>query len=138
MRISKYNRRYWGYSLLAAVAAIPFALFMGYASRTDLFGDNIWLSFGVFIILGAAVWSLNLLWWRKMDDVHKQGQVTSWYWGSLSGAFAFLIWLIVSNDHHTSYSMGAFHMLIVQFAVSLLLYGIWKWRGGIVSGGSKL
>lgn len=134
---SKYDRRHWAYFLLAVVLAIPFAMFMGYSSRTDLFGDNFWLTFGVFVTLGIGVWSVNLFWWRSLDDVHKQGQLTSWFWGSLFGGFVFLIWLIASNDHHTPYSTGAFHMFLVQFAVFAVLYGIWKWRGGIFTKGGE-
>jgi len=135
MRISKYDRRHWGYLLLAVVVVIPFGLFMSYASRTDLFGGNVWLSFGVFIALGSAVWSINILWWCNLDDVHKQGQLTSWYWGGMFGGFAFLIWLIANNGHHTPYSTGAFHMFLVQLALGVLLYGVWKWRGSFVGRG---
>ncbi len=134
MHFSKYDRRHWGFFLLAICAAIPFALFMRYATRTDLFGDNAWLSFGVFITLGTAVWSINLLWWRSLDDVHRQGQASSWYWGGLYGGFAFLIWLIASDGHDTSYGAGAFHMLVVQLVLGGMLYGIWKWRGGFIPG----
>lgn len=137
MSISKYDKRHWGYFLLAIVAAIPMALFMGYASRTGLLGDNVWLTFGVFITIGTGVWWLTIIWWRTLDDVHKQGQLTSWYWGSAYGGFAFMIWLMATNSHHTSYSEGAFHMLLTQFAVAAVLYGVWKWRGSSFGPGAK-
>lgn len=129
MQISKYDRRHWKLFLLPLLAVIPFAVFVEYAMRTKLFGDNVWLTFGVFVVLGGAIWSLNFPWWRSLDDVHKQGQLTSWYWGGLTAGFVFLVWLVANNTQSTDYGRGAFHMILAQLGLALVLYGVWKWRG---------
>lgn len=129
MRISKYDRRHWKFVLMALLAVIPFGLFLSYAMRTKLFGDNVWLTFGVFLALGGAVWSLNFLWWGSLDDVHKQGHLTSWYWGGMTGSFVFLVWLIANNTQSTDYGLGALHVILAQIGLALVLYGVWKWRG---------
>lgn len=137
MPFSKYDRRHWGLLLIALALTVPFGLFIGYASRTNLLGDNIWLTFGVFLALGAGLWAITILWWRSLDDVHRHGQMKSWYWGSSFGGFAFLIWLIASNEHHTPYSEGAFHMLVIQIGLALVLYGVWRLGGSGIGQGSS-
>lgn len=137
MFFSKYDRRHWGLTLAALALTIPFGLFVSYASRTNLLGDNVWLTYGVFLALGAGVWALTILWWRSLDDVHRHGQMASWYWGSLFGGFAFLLWIIANNDHHTPYSEGAFHMFVAQFVLGLVLYGVWRLRGSAFGQGSS-
>lgn len=129
MRVSKYDRRHWGFSGLALLLTIPFSLFIGYAARTDLLGDNVWLTFGVFLALGGCIWSINYFWWGSLDDVHKQGQLNSWYWGGLTGVFAFILWIIANSAQQTDYGRGAIHVVLVQLGLALLIYLVWRWRG---------
>lgn len=137
MGISKYDRRQWGYVGLSVLVMVPLALFMGYARRTDLFGDNAWLAFAVFLVLGAAVWSINILWWRSLDDVHQQGLMSSWYHAGFLGAFAFMLWMTANNIHKSAYGEGAMHMFFAQVAAGFAMYLWWKWRGSAFGPGAK-
>lgn len=136
MLFSKYDRRQFGLVALCVAVMIPFSLFMGYALRTELFGDNTWAAFGVFIIAGAVVWSINLVWWRSLDDVHQQGLQGGWYHGGFFGAFAFVLWMIANKVHKSDYGEGAMHMFFTQVAAGFLVYLWWKWRGSSFSSGS--
>lgn len=136
MRISKYDRRQWGYVVLCVALMLPFGLFAGYALRTDLFGDNVWLAFGVLLALGAGVWSINLLWWRSLDDVHQHGLMSGWYHGGFFGAFVFLLWMIANKAYKSDYGEGAMHMFFAQVAVGFAFYLWWKWRGSSFSSGA--
>lgn len=135
MRISKYDRRQIGYVALCAALMVPFGLFAGYALRTNLFGDNVWLAFGVLLALGGVVWSINFLWWRSLDDVHQQGLMSSWYHAGFFGAFAFMLWMVANQMHKSDYGEGAMHMFFTQVAAGFLMYLWWKWRGSLLSGG---
>lgn len=137
MRISKYDKHNWGYVGLCVAVMVPLALFMGYVLRTDLFGDNVWLAFAVFLTLGAGVWSINILWWRGLDDVHQHGLMSSWYHAGFFGAFAFLLWMIANKTHKSDYGEGAMHMFFAQVAAGFAMYLWWKWRGSSFGPGAK-
>lgn len=48
----------------------------------------------VFVAITGLAFVCNL-WWQNTDDIQKQGQMISWWWGGTFGAIAALMTLVV-------------------------------------------
>lgn len=81
------------------------------------------LGLGMLILAGA--WP----WWNKTDDLQKQGQLISWWWGGTAGALAMLIVLITLTGRHSDMSLGAIYIFMAEFAGMVVAYLVWKIRG---------
>lgn len=80
------------------------------------------------LLLAAAggLWAC-MPYWRTVDQMEREAQTTSWFWGGSAGAIAGLFALTaagVSKDM----AMGAALLAIIQFAGFLLFYFGWRLR----------
>lgn len=114
---------------ICAAATIVFGISAGYLSRIGEPGEHLWITYPVLLLLGAGLFALVWRWWRSLDDVQKGGQLSSWYWGGCTGAFAFLLWLIASREQHSEFGMGAATMFGTQVAGFVIMWLVWKIRG---------
>lgn len=116
------------YALGLWVAAVA-GIMIGKAVPTGTGVDNSALAllaaFGLWGLLLATTW----LWWRRIDDVQRQGQLVSWWWGGLSGALVTVAYLLATFGRHDDVSLGATYVFFGQFAGYAIVWLIWRCRG---------
>ena len=77
------------------------------------------------VVLAITCW----LWWQKTDDLQRQGQLISWWWGGSFGAVAGLIVIVGLTGRHSDISLGATYLFFAQFAGMAVVWVAWKLRG---------
>ena len=119
-----------GWLLVLAIAG-SFAFNLGVWKLVSLGGlsGNFWITFPLFLLGFGAIFAFCMPYWRRLDDVQKQGQLTSWYWGGMAGAVLMLAWLVAMGAHRSEFGMGAGIMLLVQTTGFAVAWGVWGLRG---------
>lgn len=92
-------------------------------------GQDFWLIFPLLLLVAAAIMLVPMPWWNKLDDVQKQGQLTSWYWGGMAGGLVVLMWIVAATGPDSPVSKGAVAMFLGQGAGFAITWAIWWWRG---------
>lgn len=85
------------------------------------------LAFVAIVFVAIAVW----FWWKNTDDLQQQGQLISWWWGGNFGAVIMLVCVVVLTGRHSDLSRGAFYLFCAEFGGMLIVWLIWKLRGGL-------
>ena len=117
-----WAQRKWGVLSLTTAAALGLAV--GYLTEGDRFGLSPILTF-VFLLGLAALACVPLApWWNRLDDMQKQSQYESWYWGGTIGMLLGLLGLIASVDAQSEMAKGGLIVVMAQF-VGYVLYSIW-------------
>lgn len=124
-----YKQRMWALAALAIATSVPVGLVMGVLGRDIASPSNIWVVVPILILLFAVQFIAVWPWWKRLDDLQKQAHLTSWYWGGMSGAVLWVIWLVANKMHHTDFGMGAVAMFSAQFAGFCVYYLFWWIRG---------
>ncbi|MGB7372928.1 hypothetical protein [Pontixanthobacter sp.] len=114
---------------MAILTSIAVGVVMGMVSRDIASPSNIWVVAPILIVLFAVQLIAIRPWWNHLDDLQKQAHLTSWYWGGMSGAVLFIIWLVANTMHHSDFGMGAGAMFFAQFAGFCAYYLYWRVRG---------
>ena len=128
MSRTNYSRRLRKTTLLAFLGPLAFALPGAFLLRNVVPGEHFWpvLIVGLLTV-GAAFWAC-IPWWRTMDDMQKQGQMISWYWGGMAGGIGMLIWLIAALGNLSPQVQGAIAMMAGQVVGFLIFWAVWMWR----------
>jgi hypothetical protein len=122
---SRLRRATW----LAFGGAVIAGLIVGRIARSSAPGENFWLIFPLLLLVGALALLGTWPWWRRIDDIQKNGHMLSWYWGSTVGAVILLMWVIAATGVNSDVTKGATAMFMAQGLGFLVVFGSWSWRG---------
>ncbi|MEO0420301.1 MAG: hypothetical protein AAF249_15675 [Pseudomonadota bacterium] len=124
-----YQRKFWLFAALAIGSSLVAGVVIGTTIPASGAVANPALVLPFLFMVVGVVMFLSWQWWRVTDDVQKQGQLNSWWWGGNLGAVLFLVTIVVMTGRHSEMSLGAFYLFLAEFAGMLVVYLIWKWRG---------
>jgi hypothetical protein len=126
---TSYRSRMRWAIVFACVGTLAIGLLGGRLVRMVEPGQDFWLVFPLLLLVAAALMLAPMPWWNRLDDVQKQGQLNSWYWGSLPGGLAVLMWIVAATGPDSPASKGAVAMFIGQAAGFMVAFAVWWWRG---------
>jgi hypothetical protein len=119
----------WALAALAFGAAAIAGVVIGIAVPASGGVENPVLVLPLMLIFVGLVMAAGWPWWQKTDDLQKQGQLLSWWWGGNMGALAMLVVLVVLYGRHSEISLGAIYLFFAEFAGMAVAYLVWKFRG---------
>lgn len=129
MASNSHDSRVRKYFVLGFGVAIAAGLVLGIYLPANAGSAPAWLVFPVLLVLMGGVMLAGLPWWRALDDVQRQGQTHSWYWGSMLAGLCVIMWLIATTGRHSDMSLGAAYLFIAQGIGFALVWTIWRLRG---------
>lgn len=122
-RMRRMNWLGFGVALVAGIAVDRIAQFSTGP------GENFWIVLPLLLLVGALALASAIPWWKRVDDMQKQGHLLSWYWGGLAGGLFMLFWIIAGAGHQSDAVKGATAMALGQSAGFFIAWIIWWWRG---------
>jgi len=93
-------------------------------------GENLWFVIPVLVLLGGLATASMRIWLRSIDDVQRDGHLSSWWWGSMTGAMVVVVSSVAIYGRESEFARGAALLWISQLVVYLLVFGIWRIRSG--------
>lgn len=124
-----YRARMGWLLILAAAGTAVVNLGVWKLAGIDGGPKRFWATFPLFLIGFGAAFAFFLPYWNRLDDLQKQGQLVSWYWGGMGGAIVMLAWLLAMNLHRSEFGRGAGLMLLAQVIGFAVAWVIWGLRG---------
>ncbi len=91
--------------------------------------DGGWIAFGLMLSAFAVFFVLAVKFWQSLDDMQRQGQAWSWYWGSIVSTAIIGCWIAGAGLGKSDFTKGVGTLLILQLGCSLLLQGFWWLKG---------
>ena len=91
--------------------------------------DGGWLAFGFVLFAYSAFFLLGTHFWRSLDDMQRQGQAVSWFWGSMVGLAVVACWIFGTGQSQSEFTKGVGTLVILQLGCSLLLHAFWWLKG---------
>lgn len=119
----------WAYAALAFGVAAIVGVVIGRTVPSSGGVENPALVLPILLVVGSLALAGAWPWWNKTDDLQKQGQLTSWWWGGTIGALFMLITLVVMTGRHSDMSLGAAYLFLAEFAGMAVAWLVWKLRG---------
>jgi hypothetical protein len=113
---------------LAVAAAAGAGIVAGRVARIGQPGENFWLVYPALLAVMALAFAGTLPWWRKLDDMQKQGHLVSWYWGGLAGGLAAMLGLVAAYGVDSAISQGSLITVMGQAVGFLVAWAIWSAR----------
>ena len=129
MTTTSHDRKVRKLGLLGLAAAVLAGLALGRFDPGSTSTISQWVLFPAILVLMAGVVLAGIPWWRALDDVQKQGQTHSWYWGSLVAGLAALAWLLATTGRHSDLSLGAAYLFVAQGVGFALAWLLWRLKG---------
>lgn len=124
-----YQRKFWAYAALALGSGSLAGAIIGKNVPASGGVENPAVVLPLLFLLVCALIVPAWLWWQKTDDLQKQGQLQSWWWGGNFGALLMLVTVVTLTGRHSDFSLGATYMFMAEFAGTVVVFLIWKWRG---------
>lgn len=124
-----YRAKMWALAALAIGTGAIAGVVIGKTVPSDSGVENPALVLPALLVVAGLVMAAAVPWWRKTDDLQKQGQLLSWWWGGNFGALVMLVTLVVMTGRHSDVSMGAGYLFMAQFAGMGVAYLLWKFHG---------
>ena len=125
---SNYAKRKRRATWLAFGAAIPVGAVVGGVTHVVEPGEHFWMVFLALLLITGLGLLASLPWWRRMDDLQREGQMVSWYWGGTIGAVAVLMALIAGAGMQSAVTKGGLLVFMGQGLAFFAAYAIWWWR----------
>lgn len=119
----------WAYAALAFGVAAIVGVVIGRTVPSSGGVENPALVLPILLVVGSLALAGAWPWWNKTDDLQKQGQLISWWWGGTIGALFMLITLVVMTGRHSDMSLGAAYLFLAEFAGMAVAWLVWKLRG---------
>jgi len=113
---------------LALAATIGAGLAGGKVARLAQPGENFWFVYPALVAVMALAFASTIPWWRKLDDMQKQGHLVSWYWGGMAGGLAVMLALVAANGVDADLSQGSLHTVLGQAVGFVVAWIIWSVR----------
>jgi hypothetical protein len=90
-------------------------------------GEYFWLVFPI-LLTGCGLALLACVpWWKRLDDMQKQGHLVSWYWGGLAGGIASLMALVASRGVRSDLANGGMIVLLSEAVGFVLFWAVWAY-----------
>ncbi len=124
-----HRMKFWLLAALAVGSSLIAGTIIGKTVPLSGGVDNPELVLPALLAVASLVMFACWLWWRKTDDLQKQGQMLSWWWGGNIGALVMAVCLATLTGRHSDLTHGAFYMFFAQFAGFVLVWLAWKLRG---------
>jgi uncharacterized membrane protein len=125
-------RSYKSKMTLLAVAALSVAVLAGAVGslvvRYSEPGENFWLVYPALLAVFGLAFAAVMPWWRRLDDLQKEGQLVSWYWGGQIGAVVVLMALVAANGAHSDFARGGAAVFMGEAMFFGAAWLIWRWR----------
>jgi hypothetical protein len=122
---SSYSRNLRRATVWAAGVAIAGGLAGSVLLRFAGPGEYFWLTFPLLVALCVvAGWAAGP-WWRRLDDMQRQGHLVSWYWGGIGGMLMTLMALVAATGVRSPLATGGFLVTIGQSAGFLVYWLFW-------------
>ena len=89
-------------------------------------------TFALLFLLAGAVFLTAVPWWRALDEMQKNAQLTAWYWGGSLGLMFGVMCTVVIGGPGSELVKGAMIVLCTSaatFVVFLLGWGVLHRRG---------
>ena len=91
-------------------------------------GDYFWpVLTMLWAVCALALWAC-VPWWKRLDDMQKQGHMLGWYWGGLGGGILALMWLVAAVGVRGELARGGLIVLMGQLVGFLLFWIVWARR----------
>jgi len=91
-------------------------------------GDYFWPVLAMlWAVCALALWAC-VPWWKRLDDMQKQGHMLGWYWGGLGGGILALMWLVAAVGVRGELARGGLIVLMGQLVGFLLFWIVWARR----------
>lgn len=127
-----FVRTYKSRMLLLAAAALGAATLAGFAGslilRFGTPGENFWIIYPALLVLCGIAFASIAPWWRRLDDVQKAGQLTSWYWGGQIGGVVVLMALVAAFGRSSDFARGGLAVFLGEAVCFGLFWLFWRWR----------
>lgn len=123
------NRRHTRYLVgigIMLVLTLPIGALGGAVIR---FGrDQLPPSLAIFLLalLGGAALLAGLPWWRALDEMEREAQLTSWYWGGGFGSALGVMTAAVIGGPYSPLAQGALLMGGSQLTSFVLFWLAWR------------
>lgn len=91
--------------------------------------DGGWLATGFVAVGFSAVFLLGSQFWKRLDDMQRQGHATSWYWGSMGGLAITALIISVTGLSKSEFTLGVATLMVMQLGCSAILYSFWWLKG---------
>ncbi len=128
MTQASYRKQMRRATWLAFGGAVPLGIAAGGIAQAGQAGGHFWIIFPALLLVGGLGLLISIPWWRRMDDMQRQAQTTTWYWGGTIGAIAVIMALIAGTGVHSEVTKGAMLVLMGQCAAFLIGLAIWRLR----------
>ena len=125
MRISKHDSKVHSRGLLALGGTVGAGLAGGWILRLGAAAWPAWLVFAALLGVTAVAIAATIPWWRALDPMQKEAQLTSWYWGGIGGAAVVLMALIAAAGVTSDLAKGALYLFVGQGAAFSLYWLAW-------------
>lgn len=129
MAQASYRRKVRIATIVAFAAAVSGGILAGRVARMGPPGEHFWIVFPLLLVVCLLAFAGSLPWWRRLDDVQKNGHLITWYWGGTIGLVVALMALIAGTGVESQFTKGAMYLIIGQTAGFLLAFGLWWLRG---------
>lgn len=116
-------------TIVALSAAIAAGILAGRVARAGQPGEHFWIVFPLLLVICLAAFAGSIPWWRRLDDLQKNGHLLTWYWGGTIGLAVALMALIASTGVESPLTKGAMYLIMGQVGGFLLAFLIWWLRG---------
>ncbi|MCP5396275.1 MAG: hypothetical protein H6918_06025 [Sphingomonadaceae bacterium] len=113
------------------MAVVPLAiLFAGKAALTALgVDDGGWFVVGLILCGFSAFLILGAHYWKLLDDMQRQGQAVSGYWGGMAGLGVTACIMAAAGLSHSQFALGVATLAVFQLVCSTLIYAFWSLKG---------
>jgi hypothetical protein len=88
-------------------------------------GQHFWVTFPLLIAACVVAGWAAAPWWRRMDDMQREGHLISWYWGGIGGALVALMALVAATSVRSQLATGGFLVLIGETAGFFIYWLFW-------------
>ncbi|HEX4848018.1 MAG TPA: hypothetical protein VFV30_07735 [Novosphingobium sp.] len=89
---------------------------------------DFWLTYLPLLALCAfAFWAMTP-WWRRLDDLQRQGQQSAWFWGGQIGGIVVLMALVAAAGRDSDLARGGLYVVLGQAVGFAVAWLVWRWR----------
>ena len=90
-------------------------------------GRYFWLTFPMLVAVCVIAGMASGPWWRRLDDMQREGQLISWYWGGIGGGLVMLMDIVARTGVRDPLFTGGVLLLAGQSVGYVIYWAAWAW-----------